>query len=43
MTQRARSTEFVTQPIECDTKIGCYMRDLDRYQIATGQTTRPPG
>jgi catechol 2,3-dioxygenase-like lactoylglutathione lyase family enzyme len=38
----ARGAEFLTQPIQRETEIRCYIRDPDGYLIEVGQTTLPP-
>ncbi len=34
--------EFLTEPIQRETEIRCYLRDPDGHLIEVGQTTKPP-
>jgi catechol 2,3-dioxygenase-like lactoylglutathione lyase family enzyme len=38
----ARGAEFLTEPLQHETEIRCYLRDPDGHLIEVGQTTRPP-
>ena len=40
---KGRGAEFLTEPIQREFEIRCYMRDPDRHLIEIGQTTAPPG
>jgi catechol 2,3-dioxygenase-like lactoylglutathione lyase family enzyme len=37
-----RGAEFLTEPIQRETEIRCYLRDPDGHLIEVGQTTKPP-
>jgi catechol 2,3-dioxygenase-like lactoylglutathione lyase family enzyme len=40
---RAKGAEFLTEPIQHEQEIRCYIRDPDGHLIEVGQTTAQPG